>query len=64
MNYNPNTEIVFTYIDIFYHMIDAFNPKYINQNNYKEWLDAAEKSDRLNQGFPVCKKHKMLLTCF
>lgn len=53
LNYNPNTEIVFTYIDIFYHMIDEFNPKYINQTNYKEWLDAAEKSDPLNQDFPV-----------
>ncbi|WP_160673112.1 hypothetical protein [Clostridium sp. C8-1-8] len=64
LNYYPNEEFVFLFIDIFYNMIDEFNPKYIDENNYKEWLDASEESDPLNQGFPVCEKHKMLRTCF
>lgn len=64
LNYNPNEEFVFPNIDTFFDMINEFNPKYIDENNYKEWLDASEEFDPLNQGFPVCEEHKMLLTCF
>ncbi|URZ07497.1 hypothetical protein [Clostridium felsineum] len=64
LNYNPNEDFVLPYIDIFYNMIDEFNPKYIDENNYKEWLEVSEEAEPLNQGFPVCEKHKMLLTCF
>ena len=64
LNYDPNEEFIFPFIDIFFNMIVEFNPKYIDESNYKEWLDASQESDPLNQGFPVCEKHKMLLTCF
>jgi len=59
LNYNPNEEFIFHFIDIFFNMIVEFNPKYIDESNYKEWLDASQESDPLNQGFPVCEKHKI-----
>ena len=42
--------------------IEKMTEEDIDNNAISEWLNAAERNDPVNCGFPHCKKHDTLLT--
>ncbi len=64
LDYEPNTEFLFPQLDKFYNLIEKFNVMDIAQDNLEEWLEIADKDDPVLNGFPLCPKHKTLLTAF
>ncbi|MHC1686077.1 MAG: hypothetical protein AB6733_24635 [Clostridiaceae bacterium] len=64
LDYNPSEEIIFPIIDKFYEMVELFSSKDIDEEAIKEWLEASDNTEPMFNDFPLCEKHKILLTCF
>ena len=64
LNYDPNEEIIFSVLDDFRNMIMQFESQYIDEEAINEWLNASDKTEPMFNDFPLCKKHKILLSCF
>ncbi len=64
LDYEPDTEFLFPQLDKFYNLIEKLNVMDISQDNLEEWLETSDKDDPIFNGFPLCQKHKALLTVF
>lgn len=55
LNYEPNEEFMFTYLDTFKRLINDFEKQYIDKNRYTNWLKERETPQFcLPEGFPYC----------
>ncbi len=57
LDYEPNEEVIFMYMDTFRKLIDRMSIDDIDEENLTEWLSAADADDPVNCGFPKCEKH-------
>lgn len=64
LNYTPNEEIIFPFMDTFSDMIKELKKEDIDENAIEEWEKACEDYEPLYNGYPVCEKHNVLLTIF
>lgn len=63
LNYNPNEEIVFGFLNNFMELILKFDSEYIDDNEYREWISAGITDYTFNpsEGYQKCDKHEILL---
>jgi len=57
LDYEPNEEVIFGYMDTFRKLIERMAFEDIDENYLTEWLSQAEADDPVNCGFPKCEKH-------
>ena len=57
LDYEPNEEVIFGYMDTFRKLIERMSVDDIDEKNLTEWLSAADADDPVNCGFPKCEKH-------
>ena len=62
LDYSPNPKFVLPNLQKFREYIEKMTEDDIDNNAISEWLNAAERDDPINCGFPCCKKHNTLLT--
>jgi len=62
LDYKPNVEIIFPFLDTLRKMINVFEYYYINKEAYSSWLKESEDQRfSIPKDFPVCEKHGILL---
>lgn len=64
LNYNPDEEIIFPVLNNLRDMLKQFENEHIDEKAINEWMEASDKTEPMLNNFPLCKKHKILLTCF
>jgi len=64
LDYTPNEEIIFPFMDTFSNIIKELKKEDIDENVIEEWEKACEDSEPVFNGYPVCKEHNVLLTIF
>ena len=64
LDYEPNEEVIFAYMDKFRKLIDRMSVDDIDEENLNEWLLAADADDPVNCGFPKCEKHDTYISAF
>lgn len=64
LDYQPNEAILFPCLDRFAGLVSEMDASEIRPECRKEWLAAADASDPVVWGFPVCSRHRALLTIF
>lgn len=67
LSYSPNIEFVAFCITRLEAMFRKITIDMIDEENTKEWRTTAEPNDPINNGYPKCREHGMLLTlwgCF
>ncbi len=64
LDYEPNTEIMFSRFDLFRNLVSMMTVADINQEEIEKWWAAAEADDPILNGYPVCEKHGVLLSLF
>lgn len=64
LEYKPNEDFIFYSLDQFAVLINKMCINDIQQGSLEKWLDYSEDNDPIFCGFPKCKKHNTLLTCF
>lgn len=64
LDYNPNEEFVFYYLDTFENLINKMTVDDIREDSLNHWLAESKANDPIYCGFPRCKKHHTFLTCF
>lgn len=57
LDYEPNEEVIFGYMDTFRKLIDRMTVDDIDENYLKDWLATTDPDDPVNCGFPKCEKH-------
>ena len=57
LDYEPNEEVIFGYMDTFRKLIERMSVDDIDEKNLTEWLSATDADDPVNCGFPKCEKH-------
>ena len=62
LNYIP--DFILPDLQKFKEYIERMTENDVDNNAIREWLDASERTDPINCGFPRCKKHNTLLTIF
>ena len=60
--YLPNCKFVDSGIAVLTPMFEKMTIDMIDEENTKEWRISAEPDDPVNNGYPKCKEHEMLLT--
>lgn len=64
LDFEPNEKILFPVLNQFAELIEAFEEDDIRPDELPKWLEASDKDDPVHNGFPVCPKHNVLLSCF
>ena len=64
LDYHPNEEIINYCIDKLENMFNKMTSCDIDEQAINEWRSETEKEEPMNNGFPKCKKHGVLLTLF
>lgn len=62
--YTPNEEYIFLITDIFSDMIKKLKKEDIDEEAIEEWEEAFDDNEPMNNGYPLCKEHNILLSCF
>ena len=57
LDYHPNEEIVFDFLDTFRKLIEPMTSDDIIDASLTEWLEEADENDPVRCGFPKCKIH-------
>ena len=57
LDYKPNEEVIFDYMDTFRKLIERMTYEDIDEDYLTEWLSGAEANDPVYCGFPKCEKH-------
>ena len=64
LDYTPNEEIVFRYLDTFENLINRMTVDDIREDSLNDWLSKSEADNPVYCDFPRCEKHNTFLTCF
>lgn len=64
LDYIPNEKFLKTAVVYFRKMLQQMNEAIIDEKAIKEWIADSKKEEPMKNGFPLCKKHKILLTVF
>ena len=64
MGYEPGQKQLKYSLDSFEALIKRMTINDVDEDNYREWISAAEKDDPINLGFPRCTNHDVLLCLF
>ena len=66
LGYPPREDWIFQCVDIFKQLIHNMTEDDIDFDEVKQWHEYADKEseDPVNQGFPLCPVHNVLLTIF
>lgn len=62
LNYTPNEDILFSFIEKFENLVLKMNINDINTKAIEEWIKESEPDDPINMNFPMCEKHGIFLT--
>lgn len=57
LDYEPNEEVVFEYLEAFRKLIERMTVDDIEEKYLTEWLSQGTADDPVNCGFPKCEKH-------
>lgn len=64
MGYEPGQEHLVYALNSFEVLIKRMSINDVDEDNYREWISAAEIDDPINTGFSQCPKHEVLLSLF
>lgn len=64
MGYEPGHEHLVYALNSFEVLIKRMSINDVDEDNYREWISAAEIDDPINTGFSQCPKHEVLLSLF
>jgi hypothetical protein len=65
LHYEPRKDRIMNVLLCFQQMIEAFDPAFINFNDYLEWIEIkGDESPAIPPGFPKCEEHDVFLSCF
>ena len=64
LNYIPNKKFLKTAVIYFRKMLQQLDEAIIDDEAINEWIADSKEEEPMKNGFPLCKKHKILLTVF
>lgn len=64
IGHTPNLEHLTSALDTLEILINRMTVNDVDESNLREWINAAEKDDPVNCGYPKCPKHGLLLSIF
>lgn len=66
LDYEPSVKWSNITFQHFYQMIESFEQKHVNSQNYLEWITPYEGDEvpTIPEGYPMCNQHSVYLSCF
>ncbi len=64
LTYKPNIDIIIPRLQHFRRLIEAMDKESIQMKRILQWYEDTEESEPINNGYPCCGKHNILLSCF